>query len=176
MSRFHNFSQRLHATGTELTPDDEPEEDCTTGKGDKSKPKSKKKDSDMSEETSAEALSAAKKEGFDAGFKAAIDRQNTVMASEHYKGREAQAATMLGKQSMSAEDIVDVLASSPKVEQSALTEEQQRAAAEEAGRKEMREQIGQQGNSGVDADAGGKATEPNHGWDAIHSDIRSRRG
>lgn len=176
MSRFHNFSQRLRATGPELTPDDEPDEDCTTDKGDKSKSKSKKKDPDMSEETSAEAVSAAKKEGFDAGFKAAIDRQNTVMASEHYKGREAQAAKMLGKQAMSADDIIDVLADSPKVEQTALTDEQQRAAAEEAGRKEMRDQIGRQANSNVDADASGKATEPNHGWDAIHNDIRARRG
>lgn len=157
--------------------DDEDNEKTTENDGAPAPSKSKRKDSDMAEaENHAAAIEAAKKEGQALGFKAANERMNAVFASEHYTGREGAAAKLLGKEAMSADDIVEVLAEMPKVEQSALTEEQQRAAAEEAGRKEMREQIGQQGNSGVDADAGGKATEPNHGWDAIHSDIRSRRG
>jgi hypothetical protein len=176
MSRIAAIRAAAKGVSTPVDDDENDEETCEND-GATAPSKSKRKDSDMAEaENNAAAIEAAKKDGHAQGFKAANERMNAVFASEHYAGREATAAKLLGKEAMSADDIIEVLADMPKVEQAALTEEQQRAAAEEAGRKEMREQIGQQGNSNVDADTGGKATEPNHGWDAIHADIRARRG
>lgn len=137
--------------------------------------KSKRKDTDMAEAEQNAAVETAKKEGQAAGFKAANDRMNAVMASEHYAGREATANKLLSKEGMSAEDIIDVLATTPKAETSALSEEQAKEAAAEAGRKEMQDAIKSGQNSDVDADAGKAPKEANHGWDAIHDEIRKNR-
>ncbi|MBB4859639.1 ribosomal protein L12E/L44/L45/RPP1/RPP2 [Novosphingobium chloroacetimidivorans] len=114
----------------------------------------------MDDETKA-AIDAARTEGREAGSKSATERMNKVFASEHYAGREAAAAKLLGKPNLSAEDITELLADMPKAgvpEAPALTEEQQRAAAEEAGRKEMQAALEQNKNS--DIDAGGGAPQP----------------
>jgi hypothetical protein len=141
MSRFANLSERLSADlPKDRTRPDEDEEDETTTSDIKDKEKK-----DMNEE-----IEKAKAEGHAAGFKEANDRMNAVFASEHYKGREASAAKLLGK-NMTADDIIDVLADMPKVEQAALTDEQQREAAEEAGRKEMKDALELSKNSNVDA-------------------------
>ncbi|CDO34053.1 hypothetical protein [Novosphingobium sp. KN65.2] len=136
------------------TPDCPGDEDRETPP----EPKSRKKEKSMDEEQKA-ALDAARTEGREAGFKSANDRMNAVFASEHYAGREAIAAKMLGKASMTAEDIIDVLASTPKeaAGTSALTEEEQRAAAEEAGRQEMKAELGKTENSKVDPNGNGKS-------------------
>lgn len=154
MSRFHDLGRRL-ATAADVEDDETGGDGATPTAPPPSKSKSKRKEDDMDEKEQAAAVSAARKEGHDAGFKAAIDRMNTVMASEHYTGREKQAATMLGKPAMSADDIVDVLADMPKVEKQELSAEEQRAAAEAAGRQEMRDAIAGGQNSSVDA--GGSA-------------------
>lgn len=119
---------------------------------------STKKEKSMDEETKA-AIEAARTEGRENGQKSANERMNTVFASEHYAGREAAATKLLGKASLSAEDIVDLLADMPKAEPQAaatLTEDQQRAAAEEAGRKEMKAELERNANSDVDASAASK--------------------
>lgn len=161
-------SKRLSAhreavrVGAEAEPDDDktlnPDE---PGEEDRDTPPtttSTKKEKSMDEETKA-ALEAARTEGRDTGFKSANDRMNAVFASEHYAGREAAAAKMLAKPNLSAEDIVDLLADMPKAKPQgttpALTEEQQRAAAEEAGRKEMKAALEENKNSEVDAGTGG---------------------
>jgi hypothetical protein len=138
--------------------------------------KSKRKDDEMAEAEQNAAVETAKKEGHAAGFKAANERMAAVMASEHYAGREAAAAKMLSKEGMSADDIIDVLAASPKAETTATTPEANKEAAEEAARKEMKDAIQSGKNSDVDADAGDAPKEANHGWDAIHEEIRSARG
>lgn len=172
MSRFHDLGKRLAAA----VDDDDEDEGCPSV--DLRKPKSKDKapkETDMTDEEKAAALAGAEKKGHDAGYKAAIDRINTVMASEHYAGREATAAAMLGKASMSAEDIVDILATTPKAETTGLSEEQQRNAAEEAGRKEMLAQIQNGKNSTIDANNGGgdnsgkerTAAETSAIWDRV---------
>lgn len=155
MSRFHNLSRRLSEP-----MDDEPETPgCDPDEPETTTSKSKQKDPAMSEQENTAAVDAARKEGHEAGFKAANDRMTKVFASEHYAGREATAAKLLGKPSMSAEDIIDVLADMPKVETNALTEEQQRDAAEEGGRKEMQAALSGQKNSNIDAGGGGQASE-----------------
>lgn len=157
-------SKRLSAhreavrVGAESGPDDDkPLNPDEPGEEDRDTPPtttSKKEKKSMDEETKA-ALEAARTEGRDTGFKSANDRMNAVFASEHYAGREAAAAKMLGKPNLSAEDIVDLLADMPKAEPQAstptLTEEQQRAAAEEAGRQEMKAALEENKNSNVDA-------------------------
>jgi hypothetical protein len=161
MSRFAGLPAALKATTAAAK--DQPEEiDDTDGDGEQPPAKSKKKEPVMADENQSAALDAAKKEGHDAGFKAATDRFSAVMASEHYAGREASAGKLLTKASLfsaSADDITDLLADMPKVERAALTEEQQREAAEEGGRKEMQAVLAKVKNSNIDADAGkdGKA-------------------
>lgn len=158
MSRFAGLPARLKAVKDAAK--DEHEDDDTLNNDDggaSPPPKSKGKDKDMAEADQNAAVDTAKKEGHEAGFKAATDRFSAVMASEHYAGREAAAGKLLTKASLfnaSADDIVDLLADMPKVEQTAITEEQQREAAEEGGRKEMKEALKQGKNSNIDAGAG----------------------
>jgi len=152
MSRFHDLSRRLAAVSS-----DENDQDDENTPDDPTNPKCKKKDHDMSDEQNAAALGTAKKEGHDAGFKAANDRMNTVFASEHYAGREAMAAKLLSKPGMSAEDIIDVLADTPKADKKGLSEEEQRAAAEAAGREVMKDALASGAkNSNIDANDGNK--------------------
>lgn len=158
-------SKRLSAhreavrVGAETEPDDDkPLTPDEPGDEDRENPPtttSKKGKKSMTDEEMKAAIEAARTEGRDTGFKSANDRMNAVFASEHYAGREAAAAKMLGKPNLSAEDIVDLLADMPKAEPqgstAALTEEQQRAAAEEAGRQEMKAALEENKNSNVDA-------------------------
>lgn len=152
MSRFAELKSALAKGADESNheipdPADEPEEDETN-------PKSKRKEEpDMTETTTTDqaALDAAHA----AGFKAANERMNTVFASEHYAGHEAAAHKLLGKD-MSAEDIIDVLADMPKIElTAALSEEEQRKAAEDAGRAEMKAAINGGQNAAIEPNGGG---------------------
>jgi hypothetical protein len=160
-------SKRLSAhreavrSAADSAPDDDkdltPEEPGNEDRENPPTTTSNKKEKSVDEETKA-ALEAARTEGRDTGFKSANERMNTVFASEHYAGREAAAAKMLGKPNLSAEDIVDLLADMPRAEPqggAGLTEEQQRAAAEEAGRKEMKAALEENNNSDIDAGGGG---------------------
>lgn len=179
MSRFHNFSKRLSAVEPELNPDDEPDddEDCKTDTKTGPKSKSKKKESIMDDNEFKAAIAAARAEGHEEGVSATIDRQNAVFASEHYPGREAQAAKMLTKPSMSADDIIDILADTPKSDKQGLSDDAARAAAEEAGRKEMREQLGKGKNSSVDADDhSNQASDHSAGWKKAAAMINKRNG
>ncbi len=159
MSRFAGLPAALKASKDDAKSkpeeiEDTPETDDEDGAP---PPKSKGKDKDMAEADQNAAVEAAKKEANAEGFKAASDRLSAVMASEHYAGREAAAGKLLTKAALfsaSADDIVDLLADMPKVEHTALTEEQQREAAEEGGRKEMRDALGADKNSKIDADEG----------------------
>lgn len=140
MSRFANLSERLSADLPEdpTRPEVGEEDETTTST---SKDKEKK---DMSNE-----IDQAKAEGHAAGFKEANDRMNKVFASEHYEGREKTAQTLLGK-NMSADDIIDVLATTPKIEQSS-SDASVEADAEAAARNEMKDAIAQTSNSSVEA-------------------------
>jgi hypothetical protein len=134
------------------------------------------KEKSMTEEEMKAAVEAARTEGRDTGLKSANDRMNAVFASEHYAGREAAAAKLLGKPNLSAEDITELLADMPKAEAPktpALTEEQQRSAAEEAGRQEMKAALDQNKNSDIDAGGGAlkpdKRAEADAVWDKAYS-------
>jgi len=57
--------------------------------------------------------SKAAAKAFANGLKAGTDRALAVMASEHFAGREAQAAKLLGNPKLSADEIVGMLAEMP---------------------------------------------------------------
>lgn len=169
MSRFAGLPAALKATKASSEAPEDIEYNEDEGDGSPPPAKSKKKEPVMADETQTAALDAAKKEGHDAGFKAATDRFNAVMASEHYAGREASAAKLLTNGALfsaSADDVCAILADMPKVEQTALTEQQQLEAAEEGGRKEMQAELAKGKNSNIDANAGkAKAESSAAVWD-----------
>lgn len=157
MSRFAGLPAALKATTAATREAIEEDETDDEGGGVVPPAKSKKKEPEMADDNQNAAIDAAKKEAHDGGFKAATDRFNAVMASEHYAGREAAAGKLLTNVSMfnaSAADITGILADMPKIEKTELSEEDQREAAEAGGRKEMQEQLQKGANSDIDADAG----------------------
>lgn len=93
-------------------------------------------------------------------------RFNTVLASEHYVGREAAAHKMLGKEGMSAADIVDVLADLPRAAPVAATGIDKdspvfKAAVEDAKRAAMKEALPKESENadllgGTEADVNAK--------------------
>lgn len=188
MSRFAGLPAALKATkdAPKGKPEDnqEPEIPENEDEDDGTMPpnKSKGKDTEMTEAEHQAAVTAAQAEARTATMKESRDRMTAVMASEHYAGREAYAAKLLTKESLSAasaEDIIDLLADGPKVEQVALTEEQQREAAEEAGRKEMQTELAKGKNSQVEAnDQGGKPdakAKADSVWDRAYASVDALR-
>jgi hypothetical protein len=161
MSRFADLSQRLEGRGDKPNPED-PEtpapETPDKPEGEPEPPTEPGKDSSMTTETPLEQrddYKAGFAAGETAGGKAASDRMNAVFAHADAKGREAHAARLLGR-SMSADEIIAELPNFAVA--SALSEEEQRAAAEEGGRKELREELDKSGNADLGADK--DAAEP----------------
>ncbi len=136
----------------EMEPDPEDEEDGTEGDTDKCK--DKKADP---------ACAASASDDFKAGYAAANDRFAAVYASEHFAGREAKACAFL-KTSMSAEEIVGLLAHEPK------------ASADDGGAAAIVNAI-TGANANVDAGGGGdlapKAASP---WKGAVASINKRNG
>jgi hypothetical protein len=146
MSRFAELGTRIAADLPDQDPtrpeDEEDEPETAT------KPRSKPaKDKDMTEEE----LLAVKAEARAEGFKAATERSNTVLASEHYQGREALAKSLLATD-LSAEQIVTSLAAAPKIEPAAVAADPE--AGDDAARAEMREAITQNRNSAIEPGQG----------------------
>ena len=148
----------------DLNPDGPGEDDGALP----NQPSSEREKSMTDEEMKAE-IEKARQEGHAAGQKAANERASKVHASEHYAGREAAAAKLLGKPNLSAEDITELLADMPKAAASTatLTEEQQRTAAEEAGRQEMKAALDQNKNSDIDAGGGASKPDPRKAADDV---------
>lgn len=103
----------------------EDDEETDTTMGDKKKSKDKEKDY-MDDKAIAEAKAEVHQ------------RYSTVMASEHYAGREALATTMLANDKLGAEEIVTMLAAAPKA---ATPVAGGAEADDEAARAEMRDKL-----------------------------------
>lgn len=144
MSRFAGLPDALKAAADK--PKDEENPVITDENDDGPEPKSKKKDKDMTTETPVEQTAE-----YQAGFKAANDRLSAVTASEHYQGREASAHAMLGK-NISAGDIIEILATQPKIEPVTIIADPAvaTAAAENAGKATMLAAINEQTNAALD--------------------------
>ena len=167
MSRFSGLPDALRSSSEATTSTPNPD--------DGSAPESiieEEEDTAMSDTENKAALEAARAEGHAAGFQAATARLAAVSASEHFTGREASAVKLLTMGSLanaSAEDIGSILADQPKTETNALSADDQRQAAEEGGRREMREAISQGQNSSIDASSGvagssNAKADPNAPW------------
>lgn len=133
-------------------PVDEPGEGELTAKP-------KKEPKMPNEDDATAAIDTARTEGHGAGFKAANERMNQVLASEHYAGRETLAQSLLASDKLTAAEVIDHLAKAPKAAApvgAELTDEQKREAAEAGGRAEMKDALAASGNSNIDAGGGAK--------------------
>lgn len=108
-------------------------------------------DQDMTNEEMTAAIAAARKEGFDA----ATARMNTVLASDHYAGREQLAKTLLATD-LSAEQIVASLEAAPGAAPVAAANPE---ASADADRDEMRAAIQRNANAAVDTGDGSLTEE-----------------
>ncbi len=148
---------------TETDPDDE---ECS------SDGKSKKKDKkDMNEQDQKAAIDKAYSEG----FAASNARFGKVLASDEYAGREPLAQSLLAT-SLSADEIITTLASAEAkpVNSAEMSDDDKKAAAEEAGRQEMKDALKESQNSDVDADAGSAPKGPAASakiWDQAISEV-----
>lgn len=174
MSRFAGLPDRLKATAPNDTPHqptDEQDAGSVSATSDLKEP-------DMADKDLEAAVAAAKKEGHADGFKAANARISTVFASDEAKGREASAVKLLTKESMagaSAEDVVEILAEMPKADKAALSGDEAKKAAEDAGRQEMKDVLGTDKNSNVKPSGsdGGPDAAANVGkmWDSAMAKV-----
>ena len=122
-----------------------------------------KKEPPMAEEQPD--LAAIQAKATEDAIASANARLNAVLASEHYKGREPLATTLMKSPTMSADDIIAALAVSPAPVAAA-------AAQDEADGKAMIEEM-KAGNApalGVDAGQGGPAAKQNS-WAAIYDEM-----
>jgi hypothetical protein len=100
-------------------------------------------------------------------------RFSAVMSSEHYKGNEGLASTLLATDKLSADEIITALASAKPASSNAGV------SAEEAARSEMRAAMLRSGNSNIDAGNGGSSTSSNAadytaGWKKAAVNANSR--
>lgn len=132
--RAANRADSLKPAAKDMMPeDDEAEEAEAEEAGDK--PKGKKKDKEYMNEDEANAAAAEARADERA-------RCIAVMSSEHFVGREAQAAKLLGKDGLSADDIIELLAA---------MEPAKAADPETAACEEMRAVLAEAGNSEIEA-------------------------
>jgi hypothetical protein len=147
--RFANLSERLSADlPADPTRQDDDEEDDTTANREEGP---KKKEKPMAENTPVEQTDEYK-----AGFTAANTRMGEVFASDHYKGREATAHKLLGKD-MSSADIIDVLSDTPQATVE-VSSDDLKTAREEGARATMQANLEAQDNADL-TDAGDTAAK-----------------
>lgn len=120
-----NAAHEAEIDPEEMPDEDEDEEDCSEAGDKKGKPY-------MTESEANAAIAAARAEG----FAEATARANTVLASEHYAGRETLATTLLATE-LSADSIVAALAAAPK----AAAPVADAGEDDEAARAEMRDRL-----------------------------------
>lgn len=173
MSRFAGLPAALKATKATMEAPEDIEETEDDGDGTPPPVKSKRKEPAMADENQSAAVEAAKKEATEAEAKRRSDRLNAIKAHANFAGREAAAFDLAANpeyDALSAEAIGDLLGKMAKNEGVALTEQEQREAAEDGGRKEMKEALEQGKNSKIDAGGGNadgkdKGAESSAIWD-----------
>lgn len=149
------------ATALAAEPDEEEQPEPTAGKNKAGKSKKDMKPDEGCDDAAAHAGTPA----YAAGIAAENGRVMSVLKSEHFKGREAQAAVMLGNTKLSADEITSMLAAAPV------------ASAEGSDGKLMMEALtGANANLGSDADQDPPSPKAdNYGWGYIHAEIAEQR-
>lgn len=154
-----------------IDPEDENEPDDEIEPG-------KEKDTDMTTpNTESNDYKAGLQAGEEAGRKAGVTSERArfaaVMASDHFVGREALAASLLASD-LTSDQIVASLEKAPKPEAKGSADE------DSEDRQLMRERLqGNNANLGTDDEdqqcAEAKAKANNYGWAEIHEEIRAAR-
>jgi hypothetical protein len=143
---------------------DEPEAPLNDAPENEGEPKPEKETTDMTDNTKEAAVTAAEAKGFADGQKAQMDRFAAVAASPEYVGREAAAVKLLTNPAFANADaaaITALLGDLPVTAAAAepvLSAEQQRQAAEQGGRDELRATLEAVQPTGTSAEDG---TDPN---------------
>jgi len=156
------------AQDDDLNPDTPGEEDEETGSN-----KPQKKDGPAMDEETKAAIEAARTEGQNLGFKSASERINTVFASDHYAGREAFASKLLGKENLSAEDIIDLLGTAPKGAAPEASADAI-AAAKEEGQREAMMTAATLATSNVDPNGGEGSKKAADPWAKITAELNPK--
>lgn len=131
-----NRADSLKPDAKDMKPDhDEMEGDEAEAEESGDKPKGKKKDKEYMNEDQANAAVAEARADERA-------RCIAVMSSEHFAGREAQAAKLLAKDGLSADDVIELLAA---------MEPAKAADPEAAARAEMQDALAEAGNYEIEA-------------------------
>ena len=150
MSRFHDLDARIAGAIAEATRP-EPDQPDPTSTPAEPQPAPTPATEPEEEQPMADETPVEQTDAYQAGFKAANDRMTAVFASEHFPGREAHAARLLGNAKLGADEVVAELPHFAKqeaiVDQAAVT-----AAAEEAARQEMAETMQGRGNANLGGD------------------------
>lgn len=139
---------------------EKPEDECADGKD---------KDTTMEKTHTQADVDQAAQAAASAAAKATNDRFNAVLASEHYAGRETLAHTLLAKDALSAQDIIETL-------QAAEKKAAPQASADEGGtmlanmRQGADADLGTEGGEELDAKA------DNYGWAKAHAKVAKMRG
>lgn len=142
---------------TPPTPDDDEDQDESEAGKKKDKPY-------MTEDEHKAALAAARAE--------ANTRMNTVLASEHYSGREKLAANLLANDALSADAIISALSVAAKEGPAPNAEPD-----DDAARAAMRDKLAaEQPGKTTGEDDGEPTPAANHGWESIHAEIEKDRG
>lgn len=152
-----------------LTPEDRPDEE-------KSNDNPQPEESPMTDEEIKAAIAKAATEAAATATAAANARFTTVMASEHFPGREKVAANLLTNDAMTADSIIATLALIDKPNADTT-----KASDPEAGaREEMKAAIAEGGNSNIEAGGGkaekaDKAKAASDAWDRVYADLNPAR-
>lgn len=150
-----------------------PEPDSTEPDGDKDDANCSKCKEPMKDGKCSKCSANAEANAADPALTARAEeraRFTAVMSSEHYKGRESLAATLLASDKLSADEIIAALAASGTAGSN---------ASDDAARAEMRAAISASTNSNVDANGPGQSSaSANHrdGWGKATAAVNKRYG
>lgn len=154
--RFDNFAAKLEGRAAETVPGEESPDAPNTPDTPQGEPEPQPQPKDEAPMADTTDTPLAEREDYKAGYAAAEtaanERIRAVFASEHFAGREAHAARLLGNAKLDAGDIIAELPNFSKAEANTLTPEQQTEAAEKGGRAEMREAMTAAGNKDLGSD------------------------
>lgn len=137
-----------------------PEDECAEGKD---------KETNMEKTHTQADVDQAVATASAAAMKAASERYNTVLASEHYAGRETLAQALLAKDALSAQDIIETL-------QAAEKKSAPEASADEGGDMLATMRLGADADLGTEGGEEHAVKADNYGWGKAHAKVAKMRG
>ena len=169
--RFANFNQRLNAP---VGNSDQPNENTGNPEVEEEDPQLEDNEKPEKDTIMTDDVKAAEATAHAAGRAEALDDMTAVFASDLFVGREAAAAKLLSK-NMRSDDVIDMLADLPenKPEMSDAQNSEQKEAAEEAARIEMKNEMEKAGNADLGTGASGDDKSKSAAADDVWSAARA---